>query len=255
MTRIRTFVALLVAVVALGATAIESAPVNAQILPPAQDPPPEQPPPPPPPPPEQPPAPTLRRGDNNADVQNVQQRLKNLAYDPGAINGRFGKETEVALFAFQKVNNMAPTGQVTPDVRAALDNPVPPPVMNAGLGPDRVEVNLTRQLLTIYRGGAPALISHISSGNNQRYCVRRRRCAMAVTPQGIFAIGRMVRGWETSPLGRMYKSAYFYRGFALHGSLSVPLAPASHGCIRVPMHTAAWFQGQLFRGMPVIVGS
>ena len=117
-----------------------------------------------------------------------------------------------------------------------------------------MEVDLGRQLMTIYRGGAPALISHISSGNNQRYCVRRRRCAYAVTPRGRFAIGRKARGWETSPLGRLYKSAYFYRGFALHGSLSVPIHPASHGCIRVPMHTARWFQALLPRGMPVYVG-
>ena len=109
------------------------------------------------------------------------------------------------------------------------------------------------QLMTIYRGGQPALISHISSGNEKRYCVDGR-CEVAHTPRGNFAIGRMVKGWEKSPLGYLYNSAYFRGGYALHGSKSVPMHPASHGCVRVPMHTAEWFQRLLYRGLPVHVG-
>jgi hypothetical protein len=224
---------------------------DAQVLPPdnppAEPPPPQEPPPPPPPPV------TLRRGSTGGEVLGLQQRLATLGYDPGAQNGTFGKETQFAVFAFQKVQGMGPSGEVTPDVRAALDNPVRPVVLVPELGPDHVEVDLGRQLMTIYRGGSPALITVISSGNNQRYCVKRR-CAYAVSPRGTFAIGRKVRGWETSPLGRLYNSAYFYRGFALHGSQSVPLYPASHGCIRVPMHSAGWFQRILPTGLPVYVG-
>ena len=40
-------------------------------------------------PPPPPPPPTLQRGDNNGDVQAVQHRLKDLAYDPGAQDGTF----------------------------------------------------------------------------------------------------------------------------------------------------------------------
>ena len=33
----------------------------------------------------------------------------------------------------------------------------------------------------------------------------------------------------------MYNPYYFFRGYAIHGSPSVPNYPASHGCIRVTM--------------------
>ncbi|MBA3655509.1 MAG: murein L,D-transpeptidase [Actinobacteria bacterium] len=255
MTRLRPRTAAVVVVGALGIVALVTggSGADAQVLPPepttttsttAPPPPAEQPPPPP----------TMKRGDRSGDVENVQHRLKYLGYDPGAANGVFGRETEFAVFAFQKTQGVPVTGQVAPEMHRQMANAAPPPALAPNLGGDRVEVDLGRQLMTIYRGNAPVIITTISSGNNRRYCVRRRRCAYAVTPRGTFAIGRTARGWETSPLGRLYNSAYFYRGFALHGSLSVPLYPASHGCVRVPMHTAAWFQSQLYRGMPVFVG-
>ena len=35
----------------------------------------------------------------------------------------------------------------------------------------------------------------------------------------------------------MYDSLFFLRGFAIHGYVSVPTYPASHGCVRTPL----WF--------------
>ena len=54
------------------------------------------------------------------------------------------------------------------------------------------------------------------------------------TPVGRFAIGRKINGYDTSPLGVLYKPMYFYGGYAIHGNPSVPPYPASHGCVRVP---------------------
>jgi lipoprotein-anchoring transpeptidase ErfK/SrfK len=36
----------------------------------------------------------------------------------------------------------------------------------------------------------------------------------------------------------MLHSQYFIRGYAIHGYHSVPVYPASHGCLRVPMADA-----------------
>jgi lipoprotein-anchoring transpeptidase ErfK/SrfK len=33
----------------------------------------------------------------------------------------------------------------------------------------------------------------------------------------------------------MVDSSYFIRGYAIHGYASVPVYPASHGCLRVPI--------------------
>jgi lipoprotein-anchoring transpeptidase ErfK/SrfK len=36
----------------------------------------------------------------------------------------------------------------------------------------------------------------------------------------------------------MVDSNYFLRGYAIHGYASVPVYPASHGCLRVPLAEA-----------------
>ena len=54
------------------------------------------------------------------------------------------------------------------------------------------------------------------------------------TPVGRFAISRKIAGYDSSPLGVLYKPMYFYGGYAIHGNPSVPPYPASHGCVRVP---------------------
>ena len=47
-------------------------------------------------------------------------------------------------------------------------------------------------------------------------------------------------GWVTVPLGAMYNPVFFISTvFAIHGDTYVPQGPASHGCIRIPMTTAA----------------
>jgi lipoprotein-anchoring transpeptidase ErfK/SrfK len=194
---------------------------------------------------------TLKVGSSGAAVSALQQQLKNLAYDPGAIDGRYGGATQFAVFAFQKVQGLKVTGAATPDVLSALNAPKGPPVLSGG--GDRVEVDLGRQLLMAYRGGRLVLISHISSGSGRSYC-ENGHCGTAITPRGSFTILWSRSGWETAPLGRLYNPQYFTTaGHAIHGATSVPLYPASHGCVRIPMHTAAWFPTIVSKGTPVIV--
>jgi hypothetical protein len=174
-----------------------------------------------------------------------------LAYDPGAADGSFGGATQFAVFAFQKVQGMQPTGVVTPEVASRLSNPAGPPSLG-GSG-DRVEIDLAKQLLMVYRGGSLVLISHISSGSGKSYC-EKGHCGTAITPTGTFKILYGQSGWVTAPLGKLYNPEYFTTaGHAIHGSLSVPLYPASHGCVRIPMHTAAWFPTLVSKGTPVII--
>jgi len=46
---------------------------------------------------------------------------------------------------------------------------------------------------------------------------------------------RRVDGWHSSPLGSLYRPAFFNDGIAVHGYTSVPSTPASHGCVRVSL--------------------
>jgi lipoprotein-anchoring transpeptidase ErfK/SrfK len=51
----------------------------------------------------------------------------------------------------------------------------------------------------------------------------------------------------------MLHSNYFIGGYAVHGYPSVPLYPASHGCIRVPMPNAGDIDAAISLGETIYV--
>jgi hypothetical protein len=51
----------------------------------------------------------------------------------------------------------------------------------------------------------------------------------------------------------MYNPVYFNYGIAVHGAHEVPEFPASHGCIRIPMHISDYFQTLVAKGDQVFV--
>ena len=46
------------------------------------------------------------------NVRQIQNALQNAGYNPGAIDGKMGKQTRDAIKAFQKANNLAEDGKV-----------------------------------------------------------------------------------------------------------------------------------------------
>ncbi len=195
----------------------------------------------------------LVAGAEGDDVAELQRRLTELRFDPGAADGVYGQGTVFAVQAFQKLHGMKPTGEVTPAVEEALANPTQPTPQVPDGGADRVEIDLPRQLLFLYKGGDLRLISHISSGNNERYCAPGG-CGTAITPVGAHRFMWRYPGWRTSRLGKLYNPVYFTGGgVAIHGASSVPTYPASHGCVRIPMHIAEYFPGLVDKGDAVYV--
>ncbi|MFC4051392.1 L,D-transpeptidase family protein [Actinomadura syzygii] len=200
----------------------------------------------------------LKPGAKGADVEALQSRLKELHYDPGKVDGKYGVSTQMAVWAFQGVNRLKQKSTLTASFWKALDAPKEPRPMAKKREKDRVDVDLRRQYLVLYKDGAPRLISHISSGSGERYCAKDRgakvpRCRYATTGTGDFRTGRRASGWETSPLGQLYNPIYFNGGIAFHGALDVPDYPASHGCVRMPMHIAEYLPGILGTNVPVHV--
>jgi peptidoglycan hydrolase-like protein with peptidoglycan-binding domain len=192
-------------------------------------------------------------GAEGEEVAAVQRRLGELRFDPGPADGVFGLATTYAVQGFQKLHGMKPTGEVTPAVEAAMASPTQPTPLVPDGGADRVEIDLSRQLLFLYEGGDLRLISHISSGNNERYCAPGG-CGTAITPVGAHRFMWRYPGWRTSRLGKLYNPVYFTgSGIAIHGSSSVPTYPASHGCVRIPMHIAEYFPGLVSKGDAVYV--
>ena len=205
------------------------------------------------PPASKPPPPGLGPGSRGPEVASLEQRLEALRYDPGRVDGTYDHNTAYAVTAFQKVHGMARTGRATDDVVARVNTAnSPPPALVPGGGSTRVEIDLDRQVLFLYEGNNLSKILPVSSGNNKRFC-SEGWCRRAITRVGSFAVYRQARGWEKSPLGRLYNPLYFDGGIAIHGSQSVPASPASHGCVRIPMAAAEWFPSRVTLGTPVYV--
>ena len=185
-------------------------------------------------------------------VRALQERLAELGYDVGTPDGTWGARTTYSLMAFQKVEGLTRDGQDGPQTQAALAAATKPGPMVPGGAPNRIEIDVARQVLFHWVNGTLARILPVSTGNNERYCVDGE-CSVAVTPGGSFRIGRKAAGLEVAPLGELWWPMYFNGGIAIHGSPSVPPWPASHGCIRIPMYAAPTFYNEVPAGTRVHV--
>lgn len=62
----------------------------------------------------------LRRGSTGSEVTALQTRLKELGYNPGPVDGIFGRLTETAVIQFQRDRGLTPDGIVGPITYKAL---------------------------------------------------------------------------------------------------------------------------------------
>jgi hypothetical protein len=187
------------------------------------------------------------------EIREAQQKLSELGYWIGRIDGVAGLQFRDSLIAFQKVEGLARTGRLSRGGLEALRNARRPAPLEGG--PFHVEIDLTRQVLFIVDDeGIVSRILPVSTGNDKEFTsddwTRR-----AYTPPGRFRIQGKISGWRKSELGMLYYPNYIVGGIAIHGSKSVPTYPASHGCIRIPMYAAKDFSEQTPIGVPVIVYS
>jgi len=60
---------------------------------------------------------------DSAIVRSAQQSLNQKGYDVGAVDGRWGPNTETALRQFQEANRLAPTGKLDQQTLSALGVP------------------------------------------------------------------------------------------------------------------------------------
>ena len=184
------------------------------------------------------------------DVAAVQRTLADGGYYGGPVDGRPGSSMRSAVMAFQKVNGLGVDGSVGPATLRALAAPRTP-VLRASSPGDRVEVDLTRQVLYVVKAGRIVRIMPVSSGNGRTYAQKDGSTARALTPVGRYTIQRRIVGERKADLGSLYDPQYFYRGWAIHGSNSVPAGPASHGCVRVTRTDAKTLLSSLSNGMTV----
>jgi hypothetical protein len=178
-------------------------------------------------------SPTLRYGDSGASVRELERQLARQHY---AIrrDGSFGSEDLEAVYAFQKVHGLARTGVVDAALWRRILASGTPVARYPG---DHAEIDKTRQVLFIVRGGKVVLVVATSTG------------ATGNTPLGLWHVYRKVNGFDWV----LYYPSYFLRGFAVHGYPDVPPYPASHGCARIPMWIATTVYSMIPDGSTIYV--
>jgi peptidoglycan hydrolase-like protein with peptidoglycan-binding domain len=218
---------------------------------------------------------TLQQGAAGDDVRRVQERLTELPFDPGPIDGIYGQMTRQAVWAYEKmvlgIAREEMTGQVTPEMWDRMQEPVViEPRRRTGSGSTHTEIYLVEQVVAVFADDQPILVTHASSGDGEQWCdtvtydtdpygnaldepVEREVCGISKTPGGVFTFDRKVDGIRESPLGSLWDPVYFNYGIAIHGAINVPSYPASHGCVRIPMHISEYFQSLVNIGDRVFV--
>lgn len=217
---------------------------------------------------------TITKGMAGDDVVAIQQRLTDLGFRPGPIDGYFGDETRRSVWAYEKlvlgVAYDQPTGAVTPAMWDAMQDAFTIQPRRPNSTPNHTEIYLESQVIAVFHDDRPVFISHMSSGSNEDWCEEvtispgewnnpsdeplvRGECGKSITPGGVFKFERRVEGLRQSSLGGMWDPVYFNYGIAVHGALNVPLEPASHGCIRIPLTLSPSFQEVTTKGDQVFV--
>ena len=178
--------------------------------------------------------PSLGPGSLGPAVRELERRLADQRYALQRVDGRYDLDTVEAVYAFQRVHGLTPTGRTDAELWRLLARATTPLPRYPGT---HVEVDKSRQVLLDVRGGLVVRVVHVSTG------------ATGNTPLGSWRVYRKVPGFDWV----LYYPMYFLRGFAIHGYPSVPPYPASHGCVRVPMWIAATLYAGHDHGATVVV--
>lgn len=186
-----------------------------------------------------------------AQILEAEQLLAERGYWLTKADGAADASTRHAIIAFQKVERRKRTGVLTADTLNALRVSTRPAAKYAGAA--HIEVDVTRQVLFfVNEAGVVTHILPVSTGSEEQY-FDEGKWQIAHTPRGAFKIERKINGVRKAPLGSLYYPNYFYEGVAIHGSNSIPVKPASHGCVRIPRYADEAFFKMVPLGMDVYV--
>ena len=194
-------------------------------------------------------------------AQASQLKLLELGFWLADPNGKFDDTTTQAVMAFQKYFQLRPTGNINAATAHLLEE-ITNPATAATTEGTLAEVDKSRQLLFLVQDGITTYVMNTSTGDDRTYEEPDGNTpgvmikGTAVTPVGLFKIDReRPEGWWIGDLGQIYRPKYFIGGVAIHGSMSVPAYPASHGCVRVTVRAMdfIWDNDILPRGTQVLV--
>lgn len=157
-------------------------------------------------------------GSRGPQVMWLEQRLTDLTYRPGLVDGVFDERTRQAVVAFQKWEGLNRDGVVRPETWVRVMTATRPTANRSGSGV-WIEVNLAKQVFLYVDSGTVTRTLPTSTGRSYVY----RSLPYTVQRKPISD-------------GPRYRALYLNPGYvlAIHGYPSVPSYPASDGCVRLP---------------------
>ena len=164
--------------------------------------------------------------------------LQAQGFHTGTKGRRATLGTRLAIKAFRKTNGMGRSQRYRPAVFRKL-------LQGGGAFKPRyddgrhVEVDISRQVMSLIQGDTPKHTFHVSSGAGGTPTIR-----------GKYRFNRREAGYNNV---RMYFSVYFRGGYAIHGYSGVPNYPASHGCVRNPIPFSRFIYNWVDIGMPIYI--
>ena len=160
-----------------------------------------------------------------------EQRLKELHFDPGPVDGEYAQATEYAVVAVEKLlRTQTRDGVIGPKVKLVLEHFKYKPAKPKAEG-DRVEIDLDTQVLTVYKHWQPILITTTSTGSGEHFCGGDDGCQYAITPDRAVPL--------LLPVQRAGTRASSARCATRTTSTAASPCTASRRCRRTPRRTGA----------------
>ncbi len=170
---------------------------------------------------------TLSAGSSGPYVKGMLTGLQRLAFRTPGAGSTFTSSVKDSVMAFQKAYRLSRTYVFSTACWRKLDGAklLKPKFSSPST---HIEVDKTRQILMVVKGGKPIGIICVSTG------------ATGNTPEGRFHIQQKHPYTGSGYGGVLVRTMGFVGNFAIHGYAPVPPYPASHGCIREPIWACYW---------------
>lgn len=163
------------------------------------------------------PYPTASEGSKGPHVLLLEQRLAELSYSPGPVDGVFDHRTRGAVIAFQKWEGLTRDGVMRSATWTRLMSASRPTPRQTDTG-TWIEVSLPKQVFLYVQNGV--VVRTLPTSTGARYTYRWAPYTVLRKPIAD---------------GPRYRALYLVPGnvLAIHGYPSVPTYPASGGCVRL----------------------
>ena len=148
---------------------------------------------------------------------NGKQFASGKSHGARGLRGKVPNLVIVALLSLVALNGQV--GQASQQVEEKSGARAgPPPLAPRETGYAHVEVDLSRQRLSVVDDSGRVVKTLPVSSGSGKWFTSEGRTRRAITPRGRFTVDRKIAGWHKSPLGMLYYPIYINQGVAIHGS-------------------------------------